>query len=383
MIIKKKTPSMIPLFDNFEKQSKAEWLAKVTKDLKGKPIESLDWALTDELTFPPFAHAEDRDHNFPPIFNNKNTNSWEMGALVFVTDFKAANTEAIQLLEAGANALCFHLTRTPSKSELTALLDNIQMEWISTHFKVSQESWKQLTECFVAVIQEKGQDPKKVACSVDVAGSPISEAKELSHLREITKLLPKGHFLSVNTCNLFVKKEKIVEALAQTIHQGNQLLVALNKEGLDLKDYMHSIQFNISITDSYFVNIAALRALRILWSQVVGAWEESLDKNATIIVHLNESTQVADENYNKIKAGAQAMAAVIGGADRLYIYPSDAIENKGGSAFTQRIALNVQHLMQLESYMDRVVDPGAGSYYVEEMTERIGAGAWGRFCGMG
>ncbi len=373
---------MSSLFDKFEKQSKADWLAKVTKDLKGKALESLDWALTEDLVFSPIAHAEDRSQHFQPIYNNKNTNTWDFGVLIFVSDFKAANAEALQLLTAGANALCFQLTHTPSEEDLALLLDGIQLEWISTHFKVSQESWKQLTERFLAVIQQKGQDPNNVACSVDVVGSPISEEKELKHLVEITKHLPKGCFLSIETTNQFTEKEKIVAALAQTIHKGNQLLVTLNEEGLDLKDYLHSIQFNISLTDSYFVNIAALRALRLLWTQVVGAWDESLDATANIVVHLNESTQVADENYNKIKAGAQAMAAVIGGADRLYVYPSDAKETKGGTAFTQRIGLNVQHLMQLESYMDRVVDPGAGSYYVEGMTERIGERAWGEFCDM-
>ena len=73
------------------------------------------------------------------------------------------------------------------------------------------------------------------------------------------------------------------------------------------------------------------------------------------------------------------MAAVIGGAQRLYIYPSDEIKDGLGTPFAQRIALNIQHLMQLESYMDRVVDPSAGSYYIENLTNQLAEAVWKKF----
>jgi methylmalonyl-CoA mutase len=374
-----KTKRMKKLFEEFPQQSKADWLRQVAKDLKGKALDSLNWDLGNGLVFSPFAHGYDFPESPPPIFNNKTTNHWEAGVILMVSDYKVANKQSLELLNGGANALCFKLSHSPDKDELSQLLADIQLEWISTHFMVQQEYWIQLTEHFLEVILEKKLDPSSVVCSFDIVGSPVSEEKEWQHLQYLTRLLPKGHFLTVNSISLFDKKENTANALANTIQQANSWLSTLNEKGLPVKDYLHSFQFNISLTDSYFLNIATIRALRILWQQVLQAWDADWIGQAPIIVHLDEHTQVEDEHYNKIKSGTQAMAAVIGGADRLYIYPSDEFKNSGGTAFSRRIALNVHHLLQMESYLDRVVDPAAGSYYLENMTNKLGEAAWDIF----
>ena len=119
--------------------------------------------------------------------------------------------------------------------------------------------------------------------------------------------------------------------------------------------------------------------MKLGWQQILDAWKITTPAIPNIEAHLTTSTQTDNENYNKIKATAQAMAAVIGGAKRLYIYPSDEVKDGLGTPFAQRIALNIQHLMQLESYMDRVVDPAAGSYYIENLTNKLATAAWTKF----
>ena len=76
----------------------------------------------------------------------------------------------------------------------------------------------------------------------------------------------------------------------------------------------------------------------------------------------------------------KALSAVIGGVDSLLVTPSD--EAKPDDPFARRMARNVQHLLQAESYLNRVVDPAAGAYYIEHMTERIAEQAWQQFCKM-
>ena len=73
------------------------------------------------------------------------------------------------------------------------------------------------------------------------------------------------------------------------------------------------------------------------------------------------------------------MSAVIGGTNRLYIYPSDSFKNKKETLNAQRIALNTQYLMQLESYLDKVQDPAAGSYYLEKLTDDLAQAVWKKF----
>jgi methylmalonyl-CoA mutase len=73
------------------------------------------------------------------------------------------------------------------------------------------------------------------------------------------------------------------------------------------------------------------------------------------------------------------MSAVIGGASRLYIHPSDSFKDENGTSFSRRIALNINHLLQQESYLDRVIDPSAGSYYLETLTDTLAEKAWEKF----
>ena len=169
-----------------------------------------------------------------------------------------------------------------------------------------------------------------------------------------------------------------MEELAQTISKANAYLEKWNKKDLPLKNLISNIQFSIQLDDSYFLNIAKIRALKVLWNLIVTSWKSSLKSNITIETHLTTITQTEDENYNKLKATSQAMSAVIGGTNRLYIYPSDSFKNKRGTINAQRIALNSQHLMQLESYMDKVQDPAAGSYYLEKLTDDLAEAAWNK-----
>ncbi|MFT6358140.1 MAG: methylmalonyl-CoA mutase [Saprospiraceae bacterium] len=364
------------LFSGFQPKTKAEWLAKVEKDLKGKPLDSLNWALTEALNFTPFAHAEDLENLPAPIVENRESNTWEMGARIKVVDYKIANQEALDALENGANALCFELEKTPNQEELTLLLKEIQHEWISTNFKINQASWERITANFIKLIEEKGQSLSAIACSFSFEGNNISDFEQF---KNTIKKLPKGRFLTINALPFYQGKEEIVEELAQTITAANQVLVQLNNAGIDLKKAHSTIQFSMVLSDSYFLNIAKIRALKLLWQQVLKAWDESIEADSPIEIHLTTATQTEDENYNKIKATTQAMSAVIGGASRLYIYASDEFKDGKGTAFGQRIALNIQHLMQLESYFDRVVDPSAGSYYIEHLTEVLGEKTWNNF----
>jgi len=367
------------LFEQFQPISKAEWLAKVEKDLKGKPIDGLNWAINEDIILTPFAHADDLAEQPVPLANQRKSNNWEIGVKVQVGNMQLANKEALNALTNGANAIAFELRKSPSKAELKTLLKDIELEWISTHFIFKQKSWKRFINFFLDYVKEKGYDGTKLACTFSFKGSIVENAKDAIRLNEIREQLPNAQLMTINVRPLMRGTAKVVAEIAQTLVDGNTALSELNEQNLDLNQYHSQIQFSITIGDSYFVNIAKIRALKLCWQQVLNAWQISTPANANIEAHLTTSTQTDNENYNKIKATAQAMAAVIGGAKRLYIYPSDEVKDGLGTPFAQRIALNIQHLMQLESYMDRVVDPAAGSYYIENLTNQLAEAAWKEF----
>ena len=368
---------MKSLFKDFKKSSKKDWLAKVEKDLKGKSIEQLNWKINEELVVSPFAHSDDLKELPEPLLENRNSNDWEKGVRLIVKNVKTANKEAHFLLEKGANALCFELEKNPTKKELQTLLSGIEHEWISTHFIFPQKTWKGIVQNFLSILKDKNQNLKKVAASFQFKDGTTIPPAEYQAVQDFSNQLPLANFITINARGFYQGQENVVEELAQTILKANSYLEKWNKKDLPLKNLISNIQFSIQLDDSYFLNIAKIRALKVLWNLVVKSWKGSLKSNITIETHLTTTTQTEDENYNKIKATSQAMSAVIGGTNRLYIYPSDAFKKETKNA--QRIALNIQHLMQLESYMDKVQDPAAGSYYLEKLTDDLAEAAWSRF----
>jgi methylmalonyl-CoA mutase len=119
-------------------------------------------------------------------------------------------------------------------------------------------------------------------------------------------------------------------------------------------------QLEVAVGVGYFIEIAKFRALRILWAGLV---VELGVAPCLACIHGVAFPDVGrDANANKIRATTQAMSGVLGGVDRLTVVPS------GDGVFHTRIARNVQHLLKLEGYLDRVVDPAGGSYYIEVLT---------------
>lgn len=370
---------MKSLFKDFKKSSKKDWLAKVEKDLKGKPIENLNWKINESLVVSPFAHRDDFNELPKPLLGNRNSNDWEKGVRIVVKNVKTANKEALFLLEKGADALCFEFLEKLSKKEMQTLLQGIEHEWISTHFILHQKFWKGIVQNFISILNNKKQNIKKISFTCQFNDSANVPSADFAAIQNFSNQLPLAKFITINARDFYQGQENVVYELLQTIWKANAYLEKWNEKGLDLKNLISNIQFSIQLDDSYFLNIAKIRALKILWNLVVKSWKGSLKSSITIETHLTSTTQTEDESYNKIKATSQAMSAVIGGTNRLYIYPSNSYKNKKGTLNAQRIALNIQHLMQLESYMDKVQDPAAGSYYIEKLTDDLAEAAWEKF----
>ena len=370
---------MNTLFKEFDAVNKADWLAKVEKDLKGKPLASLDWKLTEELVITPLTHQEDLSTPPSPIVQEQENNNWEIGVLLDATNPKLANQLALQALETGATAIGFWIPRSLQLEEIEILLKEVQLEWISTHFLIEKSTWKRFLKNYISFVKNAGFDTAKIQTTFSLKGNVLDTVEEKKVLKELKEILPTAKFLTINGQRFYKGKESTAKELANILKAGNDLLIELQQQQLDLADFSQALQFSITLGDSYFINIAKVRAIKLLWSQLLAAWDESLSSLPTIQVHLGLKSQDASENYNKIKATAQALSAVIAGVQRLYIYPSDETAEQAGSDFARRIAWNIQHLLQLESYMDRVKDPAAGSYYIESLTDQLADAAWTHF----
>ena len=115
----------------------------------------------------------------------------------------------------------------------------------------------------------------------------------------------------------------------------------------------------------------------MLWQQLQIAWQIEARIPAFIEAKVSPSSLSSEPDSNLINATSQAMAAVAAGVDRLTTSLGNYQENV--PLLDWRISQNIQHILKMESYMDRVVDPAAGSYYLEGFTEQIARQAWKSF----
>ena len=361
------------LFSEFSPVSKEEWLKKVEKDLKGRPLSDLNWSL-DDLTLSALTHVSDLTEQYAPLTNNRRSNAWKSCVQIPVKDPKIANANAINYLELGANALSFTFEKSPSQNDLTTLFKNIELGWISTNYIVQEASAGQFLDDFIAVAKAKGEDLTTLKCSFQLA----DEFQSVEQFNAYLNAIPKARLVTVNAVPFCHQKEGVIHELTQIVQNIHSTIANAVKEGYDFIKVCATLQISLTLTDDYFVNIAKLRAIRLLWWHYATAYEVSTTSSIPLLslqVVLTDLTHTADEHYNKIKATSQAMAAVIGGANRLIIQASD----KEQSPFAKRIALNVQHLLQLESYFDRVLDPAAGSYFIENLSTNLAEKAWINF----
>ncbi len=364
------------LFDGFRPVSKAEWLAKVERDLKGKPIADLDFEIGG-IPFSPFNHSDDMvDLPMPLLVQN----GWEIGEDIHVNDdLIKSNSELLNALENGVNAPRLILDENISGGSLAILLSNVGLEMISLHFFSKNKNAKliSLLTSFLKYISLKELSVKKIKASFNWENSASTQPEEMSQLLEQIKDVGQGiKFFTISGENDF-SDENPVDELLEILIRGENFLHQYASEKHPPAFINQHLQFSVAIGKNYFIQIAKLRALRMLWANILKAYNIA-DAMPPIEAHLATACQSGDDHSNMIAATAQAMSAIIGGADRLTVLPADAHFGKT-SGFTRRIARNVQHILQLESYFDRVADPAAGSYFVEKLTLGIAEKVWALF----
>lgn len=172
--------------------------------------------------------------------------------------------------------------------------------------------------------------------------------------------------------------------LAGAIGAAVDYLRALTASGLSTADALGQISFRIAVADDQFTGIAKLRALRQLWARVA----EVVGEPEAGAAHIHAVGSLAmmsqrDPWVNMLRSTLAAFSAGLGGADTVQLHNFDVAIPGGvpGAApgFARRIARNTQLLLLEESHLGRVLDPGAGSWYLEALTEDLAEAAWSHF----
>jgi len=160
-----------------------------------------------------------------------------------------------------------------------------------------------------------------------------------------------------------------IQELAYGIAAGVERLAELT-ETLPVDTIASQVEFVFAAGPSYFIEIAKLRAARVLWAQVVTAFGSRDDSACRMRLHVRtprRNKSAYDRYTNMLRATTEALSAVVGGCDRLTVEPF---------GFDSHLALNLQRILQEESHLDAVADPAGGSYYIEALTDSLAQEAW-------
>nr|WP_256434391.1 methylmalonyl-CoA mutase family protein [Brevibacillus sp. HB1.3] len=171
-----------------------------------------------------------------------------------------------------------------------------------------------------------------------------------------------------------------VTELAFSLATGVDYLQAMLERGLSIEDSAARMQFSYSIGSDVFMEIAKLRAARMLWSNIVAAYGGSTEaQKMTIHARTSAWTKTIYDPYvNMLRSTTEAFSAVIGGADSLHVSAFDEAI-RPANEFSRRIARNTQIILQEEAHLAKVIDPAGGSWYVEWLTDALAKKAWELF----
>ena len=163
---------------------------------------------------------------------------------------------------------------------------------------------------------------------------------------------------------------KMSEQLADSFTKAVEAVDILTKNGISTKEAWNKIMFQFPVQNNYFFEIAKLRAARICFELITNQYQlTSAEMYITAQTTLTPQPEI-DVHNNTLAATTQAMSAIIGGVNCLTVLPFNTLDEKA-TTFSKRIARNIQLILKEESFLDKVIDPTKGAYYVETLTDEL------------
>lgn len=408
------------LFEQFPPVTRQEWIDKIVADLKGADFSrKMVWRTGEGFDVMPFYMREDLQKLnhvnciVPLLLSGKDNpgkiegnasssgkisgqkaNSWLVRQNIRVDAYPEANKTARSLLEKGVDSLGFIIEDPLSISmeNFSNLLDGINPHGSEINFHSEGKARE-----IIAILKEVyGGDINKLnnlrgAVEADPLGRlllngtlciPVEAG--MDYLAELTRdalKLPGYRNININGSYFTDAGAGPVKELAYTLSMAVEYLSQLTDRGIKPGDAASKIRFSFGTGPDYFMEIAKLRAARILWATVAKGYGAQHGGRFRMEIHCvtgRWNSTVFDPYVNMLRTQTGAMSAVLGGADSLTVNTFDTAYSQPGE-FSERIARNQQLILKEEAFFDRVADPAAGSYYIENLTALVADNAWKLF----
>ncbi|WP_394178158.1 methylmalonyl-CoA mutase [Yoonia maritima] len=405
---------------------KKKWEEIATKELRGKPLDALTWDTLEGIAVKPLYTAEDTADlphmggipGAAPFTRGVKATMyagrpWTIRQYAGFSTAEESNAFYRKALDAGQQgvSVAFDLAThrgydsdhprvegdvgkagvaIDSVEDMKILFDGIPLDKVSVSMTMNGAVIPILAN-FIVAGQEQGHDKALLSGTIqnDILKEfmvrntyvypPEPSMRIIADIIEYTSNeMPKFNSISISGYHMQEAGANLVQELAYTLADGREYVRAAIARGMDVDAFAGRLSFFFAIGMNFFMEAAKLRAARLLWSRIMEEFEPKNPKSSMLRTHCQTSgvsLQEQDPYNNVIRTAYEAMAAALGGTQSLHTNALDeAIALP--TEFSARIARNTQLILQEETGITNVVDPLAGSYYVENLTAELADKAW-------
>ncbi|MHA7874471.1 methylmalonyl-CoA mutase [Roseivivax sp.] len=403
-----------------------DWRALAQKELKDRPLEAIDWETLEGLTIKPLYTAEDTADlphlgslpGLEPFTRGVRATMytgrpWTIRQYAGFSTAEESNRFYRRALDAGQQgvSVAFDLAThrgydsdhprvvgdvgkagvaIDSVEDMKVLFDGIPLDQVSVSMTMNGAVIPVLAS-FIVAGEEQGHDRSALSGTIqnDILKEfmvrntyiypPEPSMRIIADIIEYTSNeMPRFNSISISGYHMQEAGANLVQELAYTLADGKEYVEAAVARGMDIDRFAGRLSFFFAIGKNFFMEVAKLRAARMLWHRIMTDLGAKNPRSKMLRTHCQTSgVSLAEQDpYNNvIRTAYEAMSAVLGGTQSLHTNALDeAIALP--TDFSARIARNTQLILQEETGVTKVVDPLAGSYYVERLTHDLAEKAW-------
>ncbi len=376
---------------DFGKVTIADWEQVVAASLGGRDFtEELVSRTRDGIAIKPLYTAADAPHPAPisptPSSQARLERGWDVRQQFDASDAQC-NHGILRELERGVTSIELlppteGWTLATLRQVTAGVLFDLAGVALAPHANINA------AHALLAVVSEQNATPALVWLGLDPIGEMLREGAtdsgaQADVLKAVAVLIPKmceGKTLTVDTTHYAEAGATPVQELSFSIATAVDYMRCLERFDVSPSRCARSIGFRLSVDADLFVNIAKLRAARRIWSralQASGVEPASAPQSQHVVTNPIMYSPI-DESVNILRATTAAFAAATAGADALTVIPFNETLDTSNE-FARRIARNTQTLLIDEAHLCRVVDPAAGSWFIESLTQELAVAAWSKF----
>ena len=409
-----------------DREALYEWRQTAAKSAPGGKLESLSWVTPEGLTVKPLYTAADVAGlpyidtlpGFPPFLRGPQASMyaakpWTIRQYAGFSTAEASNEFYRASLAGGGQGIsvAFDLAThrgydsdhprvrgdvgkagvaVDSVEDMKILFDGIPLDKVSVSMTMNGAVLPILAAYIVAA-EEQGVSPNRLSGTIqnDILKEfmvrntyiypPAPSMRIVGDIIEFAaRNMPKFNSVSISGYHMQEAGAHQALELAFTLADGKEYVKTALARGLDVDEFAGRLSFFFGIGMNFYLEIAKLRAARLLWWRVMKGFEPRNPRSLILRTHCQTSgwSLTAQDPYNNVvRTTIEAMAAVFGGTQSLHTNALDeAIALP--TEFSARIARNTQLIIQEETHIPSVVDPWAGSYMMERLTQEMADAAW-------